>query len=99
MLGVTVCAIKAEPGLATDVVGWGVGVGSTVLLHDAGAFGPSARAGQASLPLGSDETPGVGCVALSPELQLALGPEAGHCRLPTGSERRIGSLLGITSWT
>jgi hypothetical protein len=40
--------------------------------------------------------PGVGGTALSPELQLALGPEVGHWRLPTGSDRRIGSSVGTT---
>src|ERR1700686_5925380 len=91
MLGVTVCATKAELGLATGAMGCGVGVGRSVLLHDAGAFGPPGRAGHASRPLGREETPGVGWTALSPALQVALRPEAGHCRVPTGSERRSGS--------
>src|SRR5437879_6195433 len=70
-----------------------------MLLHDAGAGGVAvpARAGHATCPPGSDDTPGVGWEALSPALQLALGPESGHCRLPAGSERRTGSLLD-TAW-
>jgi hypothetical protein len=89
MLGVTIRPTGDE--------GWGVG--SRVLLHDAGARGPvlSGCAGHASRPPGRDDTPGVGWRALSPELQLAFGPEAGHCRLPAGRERRKGSLLD-TDW-
>ena len=96
MLGVTVCGMKTEPTLAMGALGWGVG--SKVLLHDAGACGAvlSDLAGQAFCPLGSDDIPGVGWGALSPELQLALGPEDTHCRPPMGSDKRGGSSLGTT---
>ena len=99
MLGVTVRGTKVDPDVAIGSAVCSVGVGSSVLVHDAGALGPPGRAGHAPCPLGTDATPGVGSAALSPALQLALGPEAGHCLPPTGSERRIGSSAGTTCVT
>src|SRR6267378_4220505 len=91
MLGVTVRGMNAVPILAAP--GVGRGVGRRVLLQAAGAFGPalSDRAGHASCPLGSEDTPGVGSAAFCPELQLAPGPEAGHWLPPSGSARRTGA--------
>src|SRR5487761_128484 len=68
------------------------GDGSKVLLQEAGAIGPelSDAAGQAASQLGREETPDVGCTALSPELQLALGPDPGHCWPPASCARRTG---------
>src|SRR2546429_2474101 len=97
MLGVTLRGMNAVPILAAV----GCGVGRRVLLQAAGALGPalSDRAGHASCPPGSEDTPGVGCAAFSPELQLAPGPEAGHWLLPTGSASRTGSSDGTTCCT
>jgi hypothetical protein len=91
--------MNAVPILAA--LGVGCGVGRSVLLQAAGALGPalSDRAGHASCPPGREETPGVGCAAFAPELQLAPGPEAGHWLPPSGSERRTGSSDGTTCFT
>jgi hypothetical protein len=94
MLGVTVRAMSAAPIRAGGAVaGW-----SSVSLQEAVATGPALPVpeGHAACPPGREDTPGVGCAAPSPELQLAFGPEAGHCRSPVGSARRSGSSDGTT---